>query len=105
MQDIVLSDGYEGGVVDAVVVIEMFVFRRDERLPEHGIHFLVGHRCAVLTEELAYLLAVGAVDDGSLRWALVLDGGHRGRLAEEPQEVDIYGSEVEEEGHDDRYDK
>ena len=63
MEDIVLGDGYEGGIVDAVVMIEMFVFSRDECLPEYGIHLLVGYGRTVLAEELADLLAVGTVDD------------------------------------------
>ena len=63
MEDIVLSDGYESGVVDAVVVIEVLVLSRYERLPEHRIHFFVGHGRTVLTEELAYLLTVGAIDN------------------------------------------
>ena len=78
MQDVVLGNGYEGGVVDAVVVIEMFVLGRDECLPEYRIDFFVSNRRAVLTEELADQLPVSAVDHRGSGGALVLDGRHRG---------------------------
>ena len=83
------------------MLIEAFVLGVDEGVPEGGIHLLVLDGRTVLAEELADLLAVGTVDDRSLRRALVLDGRHRGRLAEEPQEVHIDGSQIKEEGDED----
>ena len=102
MQDILLGYSHESRIVDAVMTVESLVLGIDECSPEDGVHLFVGDGCAVLAEELADLLAVGTIDDRGGGRTLVLDGRHRGRLAEEPQEIDVYGSQIEEECHDER---
>ena len=99
MEDVLLGYSSKGAVVDAVMMVEMFVLGVDEGFPEHGVHLFVSDGCAVLAEELAYQFAVGAVDHRGSSRAFVLDGRHGRRLAEEPEEVDVDGSEVEEECH------
>ena len=91
VQYVVLQGGSESRVVNAVVRVESLVLGIDECFPEDGVDILVVDRCAVLTEELAYLLTVGTVDLRSLCRSLVLNHLHGRRLAEEPQEVAIDG--------------
>ena len=105
MQDILLQHSGKGCVIDAVVAVETLILRVDQRLPEYGVHLFVGYRRTVLTKELADHLAIGTIDDRGLSRTFVLDGRHRGRLTKEPQEIDVDGSQIEEKGHDDRYDK
>ena len=78
MEDILFGDSSKGGVVDAVMGVESFIFGIDEGLPEHGVHLFVSNRRSVLAEKLTDGFSVGAVYDGSLRGTFVLDGGHRG---------------------------
>ena len=74
MQGIVLQSSRKGLIVDTVMMIESLVFRIDEGFPEYRIHLFVSHWRTVLTEELAYQLAVGTVDHRGLSRTLILDG-------------------------------
>ena len=103
VEDILLGDGSESGVVDAVMRIETLVLGIDESFPEHGVHLFVCNGRTVFAEELTNGLAVGAIDDGGLGGTLVLNSGHRGRLAEKPKEIHVDGDEIEKEQHNKRY--
>ena len=74
MQDILLGDSCESGIVDAVMAEETLIFSVDEGVPEDGIHLLVLDRRTILTEELAYQLVVCTIDHRGLGRALVLNG-------------------------------
>jgi uncharacterized protein with von Willebrand factor type A (vWA) domain len=85
-------------------MIVAFVLGVDEGFPEHGIHFLVLDRGAILTEELANQHAIGTIDLGSLCRSLIDDSVHRGRLSEEIEEIDVDSSKIEEESDNERND-
>ena len=102
VHDVVLQRCAEGLVVDAVVVVEPLVLGVDEGFPEGGAHLVVGDGHAVLAEELADDLAVGAEYLRGLGRVGVLHVAHRRRLAEEPQQVDVDHQQVEHERHEER---
>ena len=99
MQGIVLQCCSECLIVDTMMAVETLVLCINQRLPEGRIHILVTHRGTVLTEELTYLLAIGTINHRCLGWALVLDGRHGWRLTKQPQEVNVYCSQIQEEGY------
>ena len=75
------------------VLVEALVLSVYQGLEEIGTDFLIGYRGAVLIEELAYENTVGAVYLGRLTGLRIADAGEiTGRLAKEPEEVDVNGS-------------
>ena len=102
MHHSVLHCAHKTSVVDAVMTVEALVLGSDESLPEGGVHVLELHWCAVLVEVFADEHTVVAVYLRCLTGYGILDGDEARRLAEEPQEVDVDSSEVEEEGNDAR---
>ena len=97
----ILSRGGQSVEIDAVVAVEAFVFGVYEGLEEDGRNAVHGHGGAVLIVELAYERAVGVVEFAGLGIARIhyLEG--RGRLAEEPKEVQGQGNGIKEGKADD----
>ena len=101
MQEGVLCRTKHADRVDADVLVESLVLGIHECLEEVGVHLLVFHRSTVLVEVLADELSVGAIDFGSLGCLWVEDAGEVARrLTEEPEEVDVYCAQIQEEGDD-----
>ena len=102
VQHHVLESGTQAAKVDAVMLIEALVLGVDKDLEELRVDRFISHGRAVLVIVLADGLAVGTVQVASLGVAGMHDAVGAGRLAEEPQQVDVHSNEVEEEQHDER---
>ena len=87
--------------VHTVVAVEAFVFGRNEGVDKGRCDGVVGHGRAVFVEKLAQQFAVVTVNLRGSRILGVHDAAQRGRLAEEPEQIDLHGETIEhEEGHE-----
>ena len=100
VQHHILGSSTQTAKVDAVVHVETLVLGIDKHLEELRVYRVIRHRRAVLIIVFANGLAVGAVQVARLGVAGMHDAVGAGRLAEEPQEVDIHGYQIKQEQHD-----
>ena len=80
--------------------IETFIFRTYQRINHVRRYFLKLHRRTVLIEELSNEHTVSTIDKRSFIVDRVFDDFHIRRLAKESQEINIHGSQIEEEEND-----
>lgn len=90
----VFCSGENAGKVYAVVMIETLVLSINQGFEKHGGYLGIFHRGAVFVEILANQLSVLAIKFRSLGGFGIHDAVYRGRLAEQPKEVQIYRCEV-----------
>ena len=87
-----------------MVTVEALILGVNQGLPEGWVYIVVAYRGTVLAKEFTNLFAISADNHRSLGRALVLDGAHRGALTKQPQQVDIYCHQIQEESHHQRCD-
>ena len=91
----VLDSGKNALHVNAVVLVEAFVFCRNQGLEEYGRDGVVGYRRAILVEEFAQHFPVSTVDFRSCRCFGMNDVLNGRRLPEKPKKVEDDGESVE----------
>ena len=89
MQGIILDRGKQACEIYAVMTVETLVLGVDESSKEVGADFLILERCAVFLKVFGKQLAVGTVEKRRVVGLGVHYLLHRGRLAEQPQEIDV----------------
>ena len=91
----VLDSGKNALHVNAVMLVEAFVFCRNQGLEEYGRDGVVGYRRAILVEEFAQHFPVSTVDFRSCRCFGMNDVLNGRRLPEKPKKVENDGESVE----------
>ena len=95
----VLGGGEEADNIDAVVAVETFILGGHECADNDGANVLVADGASVLAEITPDEDAVGAVYLAGLVGRGAFDLPHAGRASEEPEKVDIDGTEEEHQSH------
>lgn len=73
MEDSILCRTEQTDRINTLMLVETFIFRIDQHLPEDRIHLIVFNRGTVLIEILTNLFSVSAIDNGSLTCLWILD--------------------------------